>query len=142
MIKQRKWILFKTFLIAKISFSFGKVLYNDQYFWSHGKSFFFTMCFVNSYDVDTNKIHHQDLTTAGSVQQSDCDVWSVNSISFDSLKKSLLPVLWKTTPQKINALSWNVTMVETSINQTQWFYFSSENHPVRPSPNVPVNFES
>lgn len=43
------------------------------------------MCFVNSYDVDTNKIHHQDLTTAGSVQQSDYDVWSVNSISFDSL---------------------------------------------------------
>lgn len=107
----KKANIVQNILIAKISFSFGKVLYNDQYFWLHGKSFFFTMCFVNSYDVDTNKIHHQDLTTAGRVQQSNYDVWSVNSISFDSLKKSLLPVLWKTTPQKINALSWNVTMV-------------------------------
>lgn len=81
----KKANIVQNILIAKISFSIGKVLYNDQYFWSHGKSFFFTMCFVNSYDVDTNKIHHQDLTTAGRVQQSDYDVWSVNSISFDSL---------------------------------------------------------
>lgn len=42
----KKANIVQNILIAKISFSFGKLLYNYQYFWSHGKSFFFTMCFV------------------------------------------------------------------------------------------------